>query len=185
MRQVIADIKFFLGDNADKTPLQNSLVFKSIINNPKNHHAGLFVLDGKEFNRLTLDKINYIFVIAPKPFAIVIDDKVALYTTQFTYMNPHGSIDAVLFPHSYGQVPVRYLYGTMAFGDCETAMNLTDEECNAIEYDTVLEDLIYDSAPGDNEFSSAVISDFGDCEFGFEWDEALQKLVMKPCDSCS
>lgn len=180
MRQVIADIKFFLGDNEDRSPLQNSLVYKSIINNPVNHHSGIVVLDGAAFNKFEMKQINYLFVVAPAEFAVVIDNKMAMYTHQFTFTNPSAAIDIVLFPHKYGKVPVRYLYGTMKYGDTETALNMTDEEMSAIEYDETLEDLVYDSTPGDDAFSTRIIQDFGDCEYGFSWDSVLEDLIIKP-----
>ena len=180
MNQLIADIKFLFNDNIDTVNAPDkSLIHRSIINNPTNHAAGEVLLNSDTFKKFVLNPFNYIFIVANRRFSIVLDDKIALYSSQFSYINPRGLLSASIYPFAYGETKVKYMYGNFTDGDVETGTTASQDCNDGMDFDSQIDALIYDDSPCGNPLTSSVIDDLsGMCDFDFTWDEALQKLII-------
>lgn|GEM_PF-5744077 len=180
MKQLVSDIKFLLNDNLNtyKSP-ETSLLHRSIINNPAAHNAGNITLHSEDFKDYDLGSFNYVFIVADKRFSIVIDEKLALYTSQFSYINPRALLSAKIFPYTNGETIVKFLYGRFQTGDVENGTTAPGDCGNDMEFDTQIDSLIYDTDPCQNPLTSSVVEELsGLCEYDFTWDEALQKLIL-------
>ncbi len=180
MKQLVSDIKFFMNDNLNtyQSP-EIGLIHRSIINNPAAHQSGNILLHSENFKRFDLGTFNYIFIVADKRFSIVIDDKLALYTSQFSYINPRALLTAVIFPYVAGETTVKYLFGKFQTGDVESGSTAPGDCDNDMSFDAQIDALIYDTDPCGNPLTSSVVDELsGLCEFDFTWDEALQKLIL-------
>jgi len=179
LKQLVSDIRFFMNDNLNTSQSPEiGLIHRSIINNPSTHQTGNILLNSDNFKRFDLGSFNYIFIVADKRISIVIDDKLALYTSQFSYINPRALLSAVIFPYVAGETTVKYLFGRFQTGDVETG-STSSEETNDLNFDVQIDALIYDTDPCGNPLTSSVIDELsGLCEYDFTWDEALQKLIL-------
>lgn len=180
MKQLVSDIKFLLNDNLDvHNAPETSLIHRSIINNPAAHSAGTVGLNSETFKSFDLGMFNYVFLVADNRFSIVIDEKIALYTSQFSYINPRGLLSAKIFPYIKGETKVKYIFGVFATGDVEQGMTSPDDCSDDIEFDPQIDALVYDTNPCGNPLTSSVVDELsGLCELDFTWDEALQKLIL-------
>lgn len=180
MKQLVSDIKFLLNDNLNHSMPETSLIHRDIINNPAAHSAGNILLHSDNFKRFELGEFNYVFLVANKRFSIVIDDKLALYTSQFSYINPRALIEAKIFPYTTGETHVKYLYGRFQTGDVEDGTTSPGDCSNEMDFDPQIDALIYDSDPCGNPLTSSIVDELsGLCELDFTWDEALQKLILE------
>lgn len=180
MNQLVADIKFMFNNNIDSMNMpERSLIHRSIINNPTNHAAGEVLLHSDNFKKFELNEFNYVFIVADRRFSIVLDDKIALYTSQFSYINPRGLLKATIYPFAYGETKVKYLFGSFLDGDVESGTTSPQDCDDALDFDPQIDALIYDDSSCSNPLTSSVIDDLsGLCDFDFTWDEALQKLII-------
>ncbi len=179
LKQLVSDIKFFFNDNLDtsKSP-ETSLIHRAIINNPKAHQSGHTVIDSENFTSFDLGAFNYIFITGDKRFTILLDERIALYTSQFSYINPRGKLTAKIFPHIRGETNIKYLFGSFALGDVESATASGDSH-DPLNFDVAIDSLIYDTQPCENPMTASVMSEMTDlCDLDFTWDEALQQLIL-------
>jgi len=179
LKQLVADIKYFMNDNINSSQAPEiGLIHRSIINNPVSHQSGNILLHSENFKRYDLGQFNYIHLVADKRISIVLDDKIALYTSHFSYINPRALLSAVIFPYVTGETTVKYLFGKFKTGNIE-AGTTAPGECNDMDFDVQIDSLIYDTDPCGNPLTTSVVEELcGLCEFDFTWDEALQKLIM-------
>jgi len=181
LKQLVSDIKFFLNDNLDThSAPETSLIHRSIINNPAAHNSGNIGLHSDNFKSYDLGAFNYVFIVADKRFSIVIDEKLALYTSQFSYINPRALLTAKIFPYTPGETKVKFLYGVFQTGDVEDG-STSPEDCGKdMDFDAQIDSLIYDTNPCGNPLTSSIVEELsGLCELDFTWDEALQKLILE------
>lgn len=148
MNQIITEFNVFEGDSEGMTSLNNSLSYKNIINDPIEYRSGLFVLTAEEYstrpeykppNKLILDNINFINILGSRIFTIVINDKIAIYTKQFSFMNLEEIIKLIIVPRYVGQTTLKYNYGYLKSSSVDSPIYSLEAD---IKYDEVLEDLI-------------------------------------------
>lgn len=181
MKQLVTDIKFLVNDNLDIiNPPEKSLIHRSIINNPTNHSSGNISLNSTTFKEYDFGKFNYIFIVATNRIAIVLDDKLAIFTSQFTYVNKHGLLSAKIFPHVHGDTSVKFVMGNFSNGNVEAGSSASAQECiDSLNFDAQVDALIYNDATCLNPLTTVVMDELeGLCEFGFTWDSALQQLII-------
>jgi len=181
LKQLLADIKYFINDNLNTgSSPEISLLHRSIINNPSAHVSGNVTLNSDTFKSFDLGSFNYIFLVSDKRFSIVIDEKLALYTSQFSYINPRAMMSAKIFPYIVGETPVKYLHGQFTAGDIEDGTTAPGDCGNEMDFDPQIDALMYDDDPCGNPLTSSVVDELsGLCELDFTWDEALQKLILE------
>lgn len=180
MRQVLSDIRCFIGDSAQRDTIAEALIFKSVINNPDSAHSGVVVIDGEAFTNFKMEKVNYAIAVSKHPFSLVLDEKVVLYTRHFSFANVHTVMNLSIYPRLRSEVEVRYLYGYVNHGATESAIQVP-EGCCQEEYDELLKNLIID--PGNCEFYPewAAQTDDPDCCTSCNYDQAIDEIVF----SCS
>jgi hypothetical protein len=148
LNQIITEFNVFEGDSEGMSSLNNSLSYKNIINDPIEYRSGVFVLTAEEYssnseykvpNKLILDNINFINILGSKVFTIVVNDKIAIYTKQFSFMNLEEIIKLIIVPRYIGQTTVKYNYGYLKSASIDSPIYSLEAD---IKYDEVLEDLI-------------------------------------------
>jgi hypothetical protein len=148
LNQIITEFNVFEGDSEGMSPLNNSLSYKSIINEPIEYRAGTVTLIAEEYssspdyktpNKLILENINFINLIGNRVFTLVIDERIAIYTKQFSFMNLEETIKLIMVPRFVGSTIVKYNYGYLKSTTIDSPIySLTAD----IRYDEILEELI-------------------------------------------
>ena len=191
MRQVISDLRFFIGESAKLDPLNEALIYRGIINNPKSAHSGVVVVDGINFTKFEMQQANYAFLIAKYPFTLVLDQKVIMYTSQFAIANKNTTVNLAVYPRLRYKIELRYLYGFIEpggavdeNGNTASAIELP-EGCCEEEYDAYLKNLIVD--PGECDFfpEMAEFVDDPRCCNKCTYDKILEDMIYTCGDNCS
>ncbi len=177
MRQVLSDIRCFIGDSAQRDTIAEALVFKSVINNPQSAHSGVIVIDGETFTTLKMDKVNYAIIVSKHPFSLVLNEKVVLYTRHFSFANVHTVMNLSIYPRLRSQVEVRYLYGYVETGATESPVQIP-EGCCQEEYDEILRNLVIDPSSCDFYPEWAQYTTDPDCCTSCNYDQAIDEIIF-------
>lgn len=176
MRQILSDLRCFINDNSPSgETTQIPLFFKTVLDNPQTNYSGSAIIDGVAFNSLTFTKVNFAFIVSRQPFSLVLDNKIVMYTTQFSFANVHTVMDLMIYPRLRTKVKVEYLYGYVDHGAEESTVQLPDTGC-AQEYDEILQNLIIDSTAETFTPDWAEDSDC-DCQ-SCQYDSAIEDVIF-------
>ena len=139
MNQIITELNIFEGDSEGIVPIQSSLNYKQIINDPIEYKSGTIILNSETANKKYMNNINFINLMGTKNFTILINEKIVMHTKQFSFMNLEETINLMILAKCIGLTRVKYNCGFLKSIESKSPAYCLQE---GVEFNTILQDLL-------------------------------------------
>lgn len=176
MNQIITELNVFEGDSEGIMPTRSSLNYKQIINDPIEYKSGNIALNGTTPNKIYINNVNFINLMGTRTFTILLNEKVVLYTKQFSFMNLEETINLVLVPRYVGPTNVKYNCGFLKSIDSDSPIYCLNVD---VEFDSILEDLIIEQRLMPDDMLFTVL---GRDIIKNQYDSVLNALIIDDSD---